>query len=258
MTPDDPLQGEASTAARKTSLLGRLINVIAAPGEVFDEVRSAPPSAANWLVPVVLVTIASILSFAIIFSQPFAQHQFREGMEKGMDQQVAAGKLPADKAAEIKEQFDKVPIWIFLAGGVVMSAIYGGVSLTWWALVVWVAGRRLARGSISFSKAFEVSGLSMMIYLLGVVVTTLMVFVIGDINSRPAPSAFLGQFDPVSKTHLALALLNGFYLWWMAVVAVGTARIAGVAFSRAALWVFGVWLVIRLGFLFIGLGSFLL
>jgi len=69
----------ADRSVTPTSSLGaRLLNVYATPGEVFEEVRQSPPSAANWLVPVLLSCLISVISAVAIFSQETVVRQIQE------------------------------------------------------------------------------------------------------------------------------------------------------------------------------------
>ena len=68
----------AGPPAPGTSLAGRLLNILAAPGDVFGEIKTAPPRVANWLVPAVLFMVLSWLSAGLIFSQPAIRQQISE------------------------------------------------------------------------------------------------------------------------------------------------------------------------------------
>jgi hypothetical protein len=235
-----------------------LINIFADPGEVFDGVRSGKRSIANWLVPVLVATVAGIVGVLLILSQPTVQQQMREAMEKGIDQQVAAGKMSAEQAKQFKETMEKIPPWVFQVGAVATGAVSSTVSVFWWALVVWLVGAKVFKSSLPFMKALEVSGLALMIFALSIVVTTLLVVILGNMNARPAPSFLLKEFDPFSKLHLFLAAINLFYLWWIAILALGLSRLSGVSIGKAALWMFGIWVVTRLAMVGAGLGNFVL
>ena len=43
-----------------SSLASRLLNVFAAPGDVFEEIRTGTPSTANWLVPLLLACLLGV------------------------------------------------------------------------------------------------------------------------------------------------------------------------------------------------------
>ena len=87
------------------------MNVFAAPGDVFSEVKTAAPSVANWLVPAILFMVLSWLSAALIFSQPAIRQQISELSTKAIDRQVEKGKLSgaqAEQARAAAEKFGRV------------------------------------------------------------------------------------------------------------------------------------------------------
>jgi len=49
-----------------SSLGGRLVNMFAAPGDVFEEIRTSTPSSANWLVPLLLSCLVGVGYIALL------------------------------------------------------------------------------------------------------------------------------------------------------------------------------------------------
>jgi len=91
-----------------TSLVSRLVNVFAAPGDVFDEVKSTATTIPSWLVPVVLNCIVGIIYSIVVFSQDNVIQSLRETQEREMQKQVASGKMTqqqADQAIEVIDRF---------------------------------------------------------------------------------------------------------------------------------------------------------
>ena len=62
-TPPPPV----GASSEPSSLTDRLANVICAPGEVFAEIKNAPVRASNWLVPLILSCIATVVFISIAF-----------------------------------------------------------------------------------------------------------------------------------------------------------------------------------------------
>ena len=124
--PPPPPEGAPS---EPSSLTDRLTNVIAAPGEVFAEIKNAPVRASNWLVPLILACIATAVYISIAFSQPAILRGLQEQRENAMQKQVAAGKMTqaqADQAAAAAERFMTPTILkIFGAGGAVLASVAG-------------------------------------------------------------------------------------------------------------------------------------
>ena len=222
-----------------SSLAGRLLNVFAAPGDVFDELKTANSSVANWLVPVLIVMLVTITSFAVTLSQPTIKQQIVEMQEKAIDQQVAAGKIKPEQARTIKEQMASLPPWVMQLIGVVQGVGAGFVGTFWWALVLWLLARLALKSEFPFLKALEASGLTMMIFALSVAVTTLLIVILGNLMARPALSVFIGEFDPTRKVHLLLGSVNMFYLWSTGVLALALSRLSNAPFGKAAVWIAG-------------------
>ena len=113
----------------QTGIGSRLLNVFAAPGEVFEEVKNSPPSTANWLVPALIYIAVGVISAFVIFSQPAIIQQIRDQQAQMMDQQVKAGKMTqaqADQAMAAMEKFAGPTLMIVFgcAGAIVGSFIH--------------------------------------------------------------------------------------------------------------------------------------
>ena len=239
-----------------TSIWSRLVNVFAAPGEVFEEVKNSQPSTANWLVPALIYVVVGVVSAFVIFSQPAILQQIRDQQAKVMDQQVKAGKLTqaqADQALAAMEKFAGPAMMIAFgcAGAVVGSFIH----LFWWALVFWLMGRWFLKIKFPFLKAAEIAGLTTMILVFGTAVNILLTVITGKIGMTPSLALLAGNFDLKNKAHLLLAAVNIFSFWQIGVAACGLARVTGAPFNKALLLVGLYWLAITLFFIVIGFGQ---
>lgn len=234
------------------------MNVFAAPGEVFDDLKTAKHAFGNWLAPILIVMMATIASFAVTLSQATIQQQLVEMQEKAIDQQVAAGKMKPEQARQAKEFLEKMPPWAMQLFGIVAGVISGFAGTFWWALVLWLLSKLAFKSNVGFLKALEASGLVMMIFALSVVITTLLVVIFGNLMARPALSVFLNEFDPTKKVHLLLSSVNLFYLWSTAVLALALSKLSNVPFGKAAAWFFTFWIASRVLLVGIGLGSFVM
>lgn len=235
-----------------SSLLARLMNVFAAPGEVFDEAKASQPSTANWLVPTVLLALFGVFSALLISSQPAVKRQ-KQAMQEAMFQKfVESGKMTqeaADNAVRAAEA----------AGG--KGQVYEGVGVTivsfislfWSALIVWLGGF-VMKGRFGYKRALEIVGLAGMIALLGVVLKTLLILTTGNMFASLTPGLFVKDFNPMSNTlHGILAAFDVIWFWALGVQACGLARFSGASHGKAAVWVFGVWLAFMSAMMTIGI-----
>ena len=91
------------------------------------------------------------------------------------------------------------------------------------------------------------AGLSGTILVLGLVVTGLLSLAAGDPSARPALSLLFSKLPQGNSLRAVSEVLNCFYLWTTAVLAIGLSRVSGVSFKESVFWVFGYWVVVRIG-----------
>jgi len=260
----DPVQSipepqPVTPPAPATSLAGRLLNVIAAPSEVFTEIKTAPSSVANWLVPVLVFAVVSVISVCIIFAQPAIQQSLHDQQVKALDKRVQQGKMTQaqeDQALQVMDKFmGPTMLAVFGSFGAVVNSF---VSVFWWALVLWLCGRWLLKARFDYLKAVEVAGLSSIIITLGMVVGTLLCVIFGRLNAGPSLVLLVSDFDLSNRVHLLLGAANAVYFWHTAILAVGLAKLSGASTARAALVVFAYWVLIELLLIAVGLGQWTL
>ena len=207
-----------------------MLDILATPGEVFDEVMAGPPCLANWLVPTLLVCLASL----VLLRTAATSDQISVAVSRLAD----AGKLSAAQADALTRNWPSVSAFTICLGA--------AAGMGWSALLLWLIGRVCLKTPFPFGKALEVVGLSSVVLLLGTVFTALLVAATGDPTARPALSILAGRLPPESHLRAALDTLNFFHFWSAGVLAVGLSKLSGVGFKESAFWVLGYWIVVRL------------
>lgn len=239
-TPATP-DSESPPRPGRTSLLARLVNIWAAPGEVFAEIRAEPPRAAHWLVPSLLLIAVGWLGTWLIFSQPAFRQQQDEMQLRVLQRMVEKGRLS-------REQFEQVQQSV--GGGGPAKYLLGpalgvlGIALAspfWGAFVVWLVGAKIHRGGYSYAKALDVAGLANMVAVLGSVVRTLMILALGNLQAGPTPALLLREFDPFNPLHTALGMFDLFGFWVCGVRASGMAALGGPPWGRGFAWLVLIW-----------------
>ena len=234
--------------APSTSLLSRLTNVFVAPGEVFDEIKSAKPTPTNWVVPLVIGILVSVIYTLVVFSQPGVVQRMQEVQEKKFQQMVAAGKMTQQQADQTIATVQKFMSPGFLKiMGCVSSVVINAVLLFFTSLIFWAVGSRALQGNFHYLKAVEAVGVSTMINVVGTVVAMLLAVIYGNMSITPGPALLIRPFDAANKLHLMLSALNVFSLWYVGILSVGLARLTGASFLKAALWLYAIWAALTLG-----------
>ena len=236
------------------SLGGRLLNVFATPGDVFQEVKAAPVSTANWVVPALILIVVSWVASWLIFSQPAINHQLSEITEQAIQKQVDQRHMSEQDAERARAMGEKwAGISAKIAAG--LAPVVGGfITPFFWGLIVWGVGVGLLKGNFPYMKAVEIVGLANMVSVLEVIVRTLLIVGLGNLYASTSLVLLVKEFDPQNTVHSLLALANVMTFWILAVRGVGLARLSGVSVAKAVTWVFGIWaaytgLLVGFGFL---------
>ncbi len=229
----------------QTSLAGRLFNVLATPGEVFDEIKAAPATTANWLLPLLLALITGIAAVLVIYSQPAVLQQMHEQQTKVLEAKVKAGTMTqaqADQAEAMMDKFGGPGMTKFI--GCIFVGIIVVLRLFWLALILWVFGKWLLQANFAYGKALEVVGLAYVVTILGSIACALLSISLGKLVTASA-ALFAGDMDPQSVMHTFLQSLDFFDFWMFGILTVGLARLASVAWPKALSLIICYWLVME-------------
>ena len=235
------------------SLGGRLLNVFATPGDVFQEVQTANVATANWLVPAVLFILVSWVGAWLALSQDPIKHQLSELTDQAIQKQAEKAHMSEQQAEKVREAAAK---W-----GTIGRAITAGLgpvlvafaSPFLWGLFLWLVSTKALKAEFAYMKAVEFAGLASMVSVLAAIVETLLQVGLGNYFAAPGLMLLVKDFDPSNTGHSLLAVVNVMTFWVLAVRAIGLARLSGASFAKAAGWVFGIWAAYT-GF-FIGLAA---
>ena len=109
------------------SLGGRLLNVFATPGEVFQEIKTAPVSTANWLAPALILILVSWVAAWAIFSQPAINHQLSEVTERAIQKQIDQNHMSEQDAERARAMGEK---WAGISAkiGAALAPVIGGLA----------------------------------------------------------------------------------------------------------------------------------
>ena len=256
MEEPQAISGTPPLPPRTTSLAARLLNVFAAPGQVFDEVKTTPLTPLNWLVPMLISAVLGVLAAVLIFSQPAMVRQLHEQWSQSAAQLVKDGKLKPADAEELNALADKVLVPRILQVLFSTAAVVGSVlRVFWWAFLLWLGARIFLQVRVGYLKAAEMAGLATMISVLGVIATLLLVANVGKVFSTPGEVLTAGDLAAQKDSPVLLGTLNVFAFWFIGVMSSGLSRLAEVSFGRAMFLVLGCWLLQELVLICIGLGQ---
>jgi hypothetical protein len=220
------------------SLAARMMNIFAAPSEVFEDIKNSPPSNSNWLVPALVLVVVGWICSGIILSQDAFRHQVSDLVEKSIQKQIEKSHMP-EQQADMARKAGEISWKVQVAVG---PAFIAFVTPFVWGLFLWLVGRWAFKAQLRYMKAVEIVGLASTIGILEAVVKTLLIFVTGNIMASTSLALLVKDFDPQNTTHALFAVVNVMTFWVLAARAIGIARVCNGTTGRAIAWVFGIWI----------------
>jgi len=246
---DTPISPPSAGGApsEPSSLTDRLANVFCAPGEVFEEIRNAPVLASNWLVPLLLACIATVIYISIAFSQPAILRDLQEQQQHAIQKKITAGKITqaqADQAAAMTERFmTPTMMKIFGSAGAVLTSVAG---LFLMGLGVWLALKWCAGAKLPYMKVIEICGLALLIDVPQKLIRMCLVLWKENLLATASPTLLLAHASTANKAHVFLSMIDVIDFWWLAVLSLGVSKVAAIRYRTAAFITFGVWYGFRI------------
>ena len=209
-----------------TSFGTRAVNVLTAPGELYQEVAVAPVQNSSWLIPyLVMVALMGLMMYALT-SNPDLFDQMMKDQRVEMQKKVASGEMTqaqADQAQEFMGKPAMIFAFGFLSTAFIMTVVAFGVPL-----VYWIAAKSAFKASAGYKKFLEVCGLAMVIGIVGTLMTIIMMYAMNSLHAQPSGLLFLmGSYDKDNFLHNAAACMNVFSIWHVVVTGIGVAAVSG-------------------------------
>jgi hypothetical protein len=230
-----------------SSLSDRLTNVIAAPGEVFEEIKLAPVRTSNWLVPLVLSCLVTVAFICLAFSQPAILQGLQDQREHAMQKKVAAGKMTraqADQVSEATERFLTPSVMkIFGSGGVILACVSG---LFLMSAGIWLGLKCCTGARLNYMKVVEICGLALVIDIPQKIIRIALVSWKANLLATVSPTLFLANASAANRAHVFLSMIDVVDFWWLAVLSLGVSKVAPIRYRTAAFLTFGLWFVFRI------------
>ncbi len=220
----------------------RMVNIFAAPGELFDNVRLTPPTATNWLIPMLLFIVVAFIMSQIMFMNPSLVSQMTELMRKGIDDAVVQGRMTQDQADQAAA-FTKPGSTMFMIQQVLGLIIISPVALFLLSLVYWLLGKWAMKGTAPYIKVVEVVGLTFFISIVESIVSTMLMNLMDSITASPSLALFVSNFNVEDKLHMALAKVNIFTFWDLSVISIGLSRLFQRDLPKVLVLVFALWIL---------------
>lgn len=255
------LQTVAAETVKPMSFTEKMVNIFASPGELYENVRDTGPTRSNWVIPAIILVIASVLMTQLMLSNASLVDQLDRTMRQAMEKSLEGRNLPPEQMERAQQQIDQAyeytkpgSTW-FMVLSTVGPLVWTFITLFGLGLAYWLVGKSAMGASAPYMKVVEVVGLTFFIGTLEVIVTTLLMYAMDSIHASPGVGLFVKDFDVTNKLHLAMSKVNIFTLWTLVITSIGLSKLFRRDLPKVLVLVFALWILYSAVTIFTGIGA---
>lgn len=210
--------------------LDKMVGVFSEPGETFNAMSKHDPKTTDWLLPIVLMILMTIISIIVSVSNPEIKNEMikkqTEQMRKQLDAQVQSGQLSqdeADKRVEMARGFMGNPVMMTIIPSVAVT-IFTFIWFFLFALVGWLIAKSAFGDQGSYSQAMTALGLPLYISFLAIIVMLILSLVMDKMVTGVSIATITGA-DVHTLSGFIQSKFDIFGIWYYTIVGIAFAKI---------------------------------
>jgi len=221
-----PVENEEFDIGHSDKIVGLFIE----PSKTFSKMSKFPPKTVDWVIPILILIVVTILSRIVMMSNPIIKHEITEKsvakIEKQFKQMVDKGQLSQSQADEqldtMRERMEKgsviqligmiigIPIFIFI-----LFFIVSGVLL--------IIAKYILGGDGSYKSAMAAYGLPFYVVSLQVIIMVIAALVMNKFLSGIS-AADLMSSNQSTFIGFILSKFDIFSIWFYVLIGIGLAK----------------------------------
>lgn len=222
----------------------KLVGIFTEPGSTFKTLAKHTPKTVDWLVPLLIFSIVSVIAFGIQMSDTQVEYEFIEKqmprVEERLQSAVDSGTL-TEEQADTQRGFARKSIVISTyAAKFLMPWIMTLIS----AFVYLLLAKYVNGGQGTYKASLVALSLPAYILMLGAIATAILTLATGSFYQSVNLSELMSM-DPDTMAGKLLMVADVFFIWYFAIVSIAYTKIfGGKGLGSYIVIVYGFWIVI--------------
>lgn len=236
----------------------KLVGIFSEPITTFSKISALGPKTSDWLIPLIILIIAAILSNIIMMSNPVIKASVIEKqmaqLEKNFDDAVAKGQMTESQK---EEQLDRIRERMEQGG--IQNYIFSAISIIVISFITFfvVSGafflftKLILKGEGTYRDAMTAYGLPFYISVVQIIVMVILALATDKFYTSTSLAAFV-DIERTSILYFILSKLDVFSIWFYSIVSIGFAKMfKSQTLGKYFALIFGLWIGFGLLFFFI-------
>jgi hypothetical protein len=222
----------------------KLVGLFTEPGETFTTLAKYAPKTTDWLVPLLVFAIVSVIAFGIQMSDSQVEYEFIEKqmpkVEEALQPAIESGQITEEQADTQRGIARKMMVISTYAAKFFIPWIMTLIS----ALIYLVLAKYVNKGQGTYKSSLVALSLPSYILMLGAIATAILTLATGSFYQSVNLSELMSM-DAESITGKLLMIVDAFMIWYFIIVSIAYAKIfGGKGLGSYFVIVFGFWLLI--------------
>lgn len=228
----------------------KLVGLFSEPGNTFSKMSKFPPKTSDWLIPVLIIIVVTVLSGIVMMSNPSIRMQAMEKSMKQIEQQfntmVASGQMTQTQADQqldnMRDRFSQGLTPATIALQAVSTTIIFFIVFFIVSAVFFLFVKVGLKGTGTYKDSMVSYGLPHYIAVLQVIVVVIAAFLMNKFMNGTSVAAFTGA-DTGTLAGFLLSKADIFSIWFYAVAAIGYAKMfKSNSTGKYIAMIFAIWI----------------
>jgi hypothetical protein len=228
----------------------KIAGIITEPAKTFEATAKFPPRTIDWVLPIIILLLLSIVSQFILFSNPEISYQMQQKQREVTQKLVQSGKMTQEQADK-QAQFMTGPTMAVIRS--VSILIFGFIFFLIITGIYFLFCKFALKGDGNYISALVANGLTAYVAVIQIILATVFSIILGRMMQDVSVASLLGM----EKTSLAgwlLSFIDIITIWSFSVLSIGLAKMfKSQSTVKYFILVFGLWFVWKLAVF--GLGN---
>lgn len=250
MENEELLNTESSASDVELSHSDKAAGIFTEPANTFETTAKFSLRTADWLIPVILVLLVTIISQFILWSNAEIKYNMEEKQRAALQEMIDQGKMTQEQV----DQQAKFMSGTF--GHIVRSVsilIFGFVFFLIISGIYFLFSKFVLKGDGGYSSSLVANGLTIYIGILHIIIATVLSLLLGRMIQDVSITSLLNM-DKASFLGWLLSFVDVISIWTYAVLSIGLAKMfKAQSASKYFIMVFGLWILWKL--IVFGLGN---
>ena len=221
----------------------KIAGIFTEPAKTFETTAKFPLRTVDWVLPIILLLILSVISQFIIFKNPEISYQMQQKQREAVQKMVEQGKITQEQADKQAQFMTGSAMAIIRTAS---TLIFGFIFYLLITGIYFLFCKYALKGDGNYVSALVANGLTAYIAMIQIILATAASIIMGKYLQDVSVTSLIGM-DKSSIGGWLLSFIDVITIWSFIVLSIGLAKMfKSKTTGKYFILIFGLWFVWKL------------